>query len=371
MTPLRTLELFAGAGTTNKAVGGAPVKPPKDDDSSDEDDGAANEAGAETCKKKGNDYFSAGNFDQAAKQFTLAIRLTPNNHVLFSNRSAAYASLGKATEALSDAEKCVKLKPDWAKGYSRLGAAQVLCGRYKEAMKAYRAGLEVEPENAGLLKGLADLKAQLRKGEAPDAQKPEGAPSAPTTAPPQPPATQPKPSKKKDVSSAAPPPSHLPIGQQWIEAAKKGDRATMETLLQGSGGEDLVAYKARGIGHTAMHWAAAGGDRQLMAWLLSLDATVNARNNSEATPLHTAAGAAQFMSVEWLLEHGADPTLQNDDGFTPAVVARKKNRLDIACEIEKGPRAPPRSEQPQSSAGPPANNLPPGMDAVLEREEVD
>jgi tetratricopeptide (TPR) repeat protein len=44
-----------------------------------------------------------------------AINIDPKNHVLYSNRSAAYASLKKYKEALEDAEKCIDIKPDWAK----------------------------------------------------------------------------------------------------------------------------------------------------------------------------------------------------------------------------------------------------------------
>ena len=44
-----------------------------------------------------------------------AIALDLNNHVLISNRSAAFVQLRKYEEALSDAEKVVELKPDWAK----------------------------------------------------------------------------------------------------------------------------------------------------------------------------------------------------------------------------------------------------------------
>ena len=85
----------------------------------------------------------------------------------------------------------------------------------------------------------------------------------------------------------------------------------------------------------------------MMEWLLGLGAEVNARNSSEATPLHTAAGAGQAMSLEWLLGHGADGTLQNDDGETAAAVAKKKQRPDLAATIERvmaDPPAPQRRE---------------------------
>ena len=40
-----------------------------------------------------------------------------------SNRSAAYASLRMWDKAIADGNECVRLRPDWAKGYCRLGAA--------------------------------------------------------------------------------------------------------------------------------------------------------------------------------------------------------------------------------------------------------
>ena len=111
-------------------------------------------------------------------------------------------------------------------------------------------------------------------------------------------------------------------------------------------------HKARGIGHTAMHWAAVQGDcchlkgenYSTMAWLLSLGAEVDARNNSEATPLHAAAANGQAMSVSFLLRHGADASLTNDDGVSAAQLAAKQKRPDIEREIlahlEKAMEAP-------------------------------
>lgn len=50
-----------------------------------------------------------------------AITIDPDNHVLYSNRSAAYLKSDSKSKALWDAQKCVELQPEWAKGYSRLG----------------------------------------------------------------------------------------------------------------------------------------------------------------------------------------------------------------------------------------------------------
>ena len=43
--------------------------------------------------------------------------------MLYSNRSGAYASLKDFDKALEDANKTTEIKPDWAKGWGRKGAA--------------------------------------------------------------------------------------------------------------------------------------------------------------------------------------------------------------------------------------------------------
>lgn len=128
----------------------------------------------ETLKSQGNAAFAAGQYKQAIEQFTSALNLDPNNAILFSNRSAAYAGARQWTAALEDAQRAVELKPDWAKGWGRQGAALLGLGRAPEAVAAYERALALEPDNAQVRKGLEA--AQRFKEERPAAQ---GASSVP------------------------------------------------------------------------------------------------------------------------------------------------------------------------------------------------
>ncbi|UYV65285.1 STIP1 [Cordylochernes scorpioides] len=66
-------------------------------------------------KDQGNAALNQGKLQDAIKYYTEAITLCSSNHVLYSNRSAAYAKAGQYKKALEDAEKCISLKPDWPK----------------------------------------------------------------------------------------------------------------------------------------------------------------------------------------------------------------------------------------------------------------
>lgn len=82
------------------------------------------------------------------------------NHVLYSNRSAAYAKADKFAQALEDAEKTVSLKPDWAKGHSRKASALAYLGRLDESIKAYETALQLEPKNDQYKTSLQEVRAQ-------------------------------------------------------------------------------------------------------------------------------------------------------------------------------------------------------------------
>jgi len=112
---------------------------------------------ADALKALGNKAIAEKNFDEAIKHFTEAIEIEPANHILYSNRSAAYASKKEYESALKDAEKTTEIKPDWAKGWGRKGAAMYGLGDLLGAHDAYEEGLKLDPNNAQNKQGLASV----------------------------------------------------------------------------------------------------------------------------------------------------------------------------------------------------------------------
>mmetsp|Transcript_34779 Transcript_34779/g.48215 ORF Transcript_34779/g.48215 Transcript_34779/m.48215 type:complete len:739 (+) Transcript_34779:98-2314(+) len=122
----------------------------------------AAKARATAHKNKGNTAFSAGKFEEAVNLFTMAILEDGADPVFYSNRSACYANLRQYERAEEDGFKCVALKSDWAKGYSRLGLAQFRLQKLAEAQKTYQTGLDIEPDNETLKEGLNDVMTMKR-----------------------------------------------------------------------------------------------------------------------------------------------------------------------------------------------------------------
>ena len=104
-------------------------------DESEPDVEIKDEETAADLKVRGNECVKSGDHAVAIKLFTVAIERNPPKeelHLYHSNRSVCALSLKRFPMAIADAEQCVALKPDWSKGYSRLGAACMVLGQVRD-----------------------------------------------------------------------------------------------------------------------------------------------------------------------------------------------------------------------------------------------
>lgn len=103
LVPLRQLRPFASlpTPTTSTTTGPAvPAPPPMERHEVKAETEASPPAGAdlavekaEAAKARGNAAFDARDFASAVKHYSMAIRLHPTNHILWSNRSAAHCAV--------------------------------------------------------------------------------------------------------------------------------------------------------------------------------------------------------------------------------------------------------------------------------------
>ena len=88
---------------------------------------------ASLAKDVGNNFLKQSDVDSAIGHYTIAIELDGENHIYFSNRSAAYQQNKSWSDAASDARKVLELNPKFAKGYLHLSRSLYQLQKYSEA----------------------------------------------------------------------------------------------------------------------------------------------------------------------------------------------------------------------------------------------
>ena len=111
-----------------------------------------------THKELGTKAFTAKDYPKAVEHFGLAIEESPQDHTLYSNRSASYYNMNQFQQALEEAEKCIGVKGDWDKGYQRKAQALHQLGQLDQAIENYEKGLSFNPDNAQIKQGLEQCK---------------------------------------------------------------------------------------------------------------------------------------------------------------------------------------------------------------------
>lgn len=120
---------------------------------------AADKARGNALKGEGNKFFAAKNYTKAIEKYSEAVAADPSNHIFYSNRCAAYAGMGNHEAAAADANMCVRIAPDFVKGYFRLASAYMSLQNYVDAEKTVKAGLRVQADHPDLMRIRGEIEA--------------------------------------------------------------------------------------------------------------------------------------------------------------------------------------------------------------------
>jgi ankyrin repeat protein len=117
-----------------------------------------------------------------------------------------------------------------------------------------------------------------------------------------------------------------------VTAAKEGDRAAVQTLLNGRTKQEVAGAE----GTAALVWAATRNDAQMVDLLLRAGANVKGANEFGATAIYAAAELTDPAMTVKLLAAGADPNTPLMSGETPLMTASRRGNLETVRALLKG-----------------------------------
>eukprot|EP00088_Acartia_fossae_P053946 TRINITY_DN6163_c0_g1_i5.p1 TRINITY_DN6163_c0_g1~~TRINITY_DN6163_c0_g1_i5.p1 ORF type:complete len:327 (+),score=110.15 TRINITY_DN6163_c0_g1_i5:48-1028(+) len=126
---------------------------------------------AEQEKQKGNECFKKGEFADAVKYYSEAIKRNPADAKIYSNRAACYTKLTAFDLALKDCDKSIELDPSFVKAYLRKGNVLKAMGQTQKAMDVYEKAMEIDPNNAEAKQGYKDCAVKQYSGGSSDPEE--------------------------------------------------------------------------------------------------------------------------------------------------------------------------------------------------------
>lgn len=97
---------------------------------------------------RGIAYENLGQYQPAIKDYNMAISLNPDYPEAFYNRGTVYNEIGRYQQAVEDFNRAVVLQPDDAEAYHGRGFAYDKLGQYERAVEDYTKAINLQPNYA-------------------------------------------------------------------------------------------------------------------------------------------------------------------------------------------------------------------------------
>ncbi|KAL5112418.1 RNA polymerase II-associated protein 3 [Taenia crassiceps] len=110
---------------------------------------------ADIEKEQGNICFKESKYEEAVVHYTSAIRLAPENPLLYSNRALALCKLERFASAEADCSTALTINPKLVKALYRRAHARKALGKLDEAISDLKRVLDIEARNSAALKDLS------------------------------------------------------------------------------------------------------------------------------------------------------------------------------------------------------------------------
>lgn len=131
--------------------------------------------------------------------------------------------------------------------------------------------------------------------------------------------------EKSDLSEAG----YQLTTADWFRASRDNDASALKKFTSAG----FAVGTLDDAGDSALHAAAAAGAQDSADFLLNRGLSVDLRGAAKRTPLMAAVIGHQTEMVRWLLRQGADPSLKDEEGFKPLMLAVREGSKGAVAEL--------------------------------------
>ena len=107
----------------------------------------SNKAEAEIHSQKGRELYGERHFEDAIREYDLAISTNPDDYFSYYCRGLCNQNLGRYGEAISDYKQTITIKPGYASAYAQMASIHFQQGKYDEAISDNTEVIIAKPDD--------------------------------------------------------------------------------------------------------------------------------------------------------------------------------------------------------------------------------